>query len=447
MRLPIIHLSRLFLVALSPLLLVTPSRAADRPNIILIVADDVGRDWVSCYGAKHQTPNIDRLAKQGVRYETAWSTPVSTPTRVTLLTGQYPFRHGWTRHYDVLQSGGDGLSWTKFTTIGRVLRDAGYATAIGGKWQLDDLGKQPDALKRHGFDEHCVWPGAEAGRPETARRYWNGHVITNGKRETVPYGPDTINSFLIDFVQRRKKNQPFFVYYPMLLATDPLTTTPLNKDDPPQGKEALFAGDVSYVDHLVGRLVKTIDREGLADNTLIIFTADNGSAVAGVLNGQPFETGKGSETDRGVHVPFIVRAPFLTPGNRVSRDMIDFSDLYPTLLDVAKISVPEGTVLDGQSFVPSLSGSEDPFEKRNWIFSQLGDFRMIRDWQHIVDSKGNFHDLTKDPLQQTEVSPLDKIAPGRRQRLEMILKRFPNNAPVPFPELRTKRQAVRQSND
>jgi arylsulfatase A-like enzyme len=417
------------------------ARADDRPNVILIIVDDIGPDWVSCYGAKHQTPNIDRLAKQGVRYETAWCTPICTPTRVTLLTGQYPFRHGWTRHYDVPRWGGDGLSWTKFTTIARVLRDAGYATAIGGKWQINHLGKQPGALKQHGFDEHCVWPGAESGRPETEQHYWNGHIMTNGRRETVSNGPGTINSFLIDFI-RGQDEKPFFVYYPMLLTHGPQATAPLNKDDPPEGKEALYAGNVSHMDQLVGRLIEAVDKEGLASNTVIVFTSDNGSAAAGVLNDKPFETGKGREADPGARVPFIVRAPFLTPGDRVSRDLIDCTDLYPTLLELAKTAPPEGVTLDGRSFVPSLRGSEDPFQKRNWIYSQLGDFRMIRDWQHILDSKGNFHDLTKDPLQQSEVSPLDKIAPGRRQRLEMILKRFPKDAPAPFPEFLKKHQTA-----
>jgi arylsulfatase A-like enzyme len=426
------------LSALLLCLITVTARADDRPNIILIMVDDMGRDWVSCYGAKHQTPNIDRLAMQGVRYETAWCTPICTTTRVTLLTGQYPFRHGWTRHYDVPRWGGDGLRWTRFTTFARVLRDSGYATAIGGKWQINHLGKQPDALKQHGFDEHCVWPGAESGRPETEQRYWNGHIVTNGKRATAPYGPDTINSFLTEFIHRHKNKQPFFVYYPMLLTHGPHTTTPQNKDNPPSGKEALYAGNVSYMDHLVGRLIDAVDKEGLVNNTLIVFTGDNGSPAAGVLHGKPFEKGKGREADRGVHVPFIVRAPFLMSGGRVSRDLIDFTDLYPTFLELTKTAPPEGVTLDGRSFVPSLRGSEDPFEKRNWVFSQLGDFRMIRDWQHILDSDGNFHDLTKDPLQLNKVSPLDKIAPGRRQRLEMILKRFPKDALAPFPEFREK---------
>lgn len=411
--------------------------AAEKPNIILIMVDDMGRDWVSCYGAKHRTPHIDRLAKQGVRYETVWATPICTPTRVTLLTGQYPCHHGWVQHYDVPRWGGAGLRPDRFTTFARHLRDAGYATAIGGKWQINHLGKQPDILKKHGFDEHCVWPGVEAGRTETEQRFWNGLIATNGNRAQVSYGPDTINRFLIDFVKRHQ-GRPFMIYYPMLLTHGPHTTTPLNQNDPSEGKPALFAGNVTYMDHLVGKLVKAVDDLGLTQRTVIIFTSDNGSAAAGELHGKPYPKGKGREADCGVHVPFIVRAPFLTGGYRVSHDLIDFTDLYPTMLALAGIPTPKNQKLDGRSFVPSLRGSEDPFKKRSWIYSQIGHHRMIRDWHHFLDNQGAFHDMYKDPLQQHQVSPLDKIAPGRRDRLQMILKRFPANAPAPFPEFKAK---------
>jgi arylsulfatase A-like enzyme len=411
--------------------------ADDRPNIIFIMVDDMGRDWVSCYGAQHPTPNIDRLANEGVRYETAWCNPICTPTRVTLLTGQYPFRHGWTQHYDVPRWGGDGLKWTNFTTFARVLRDSGYATAIGGKWQINHLAKQAEALQQHGFDEHCVWMGVEADRPEAKQRYWDGQIMTNGHRETVPYGPDTINRFLVEFIER-ERDQPFLIYYPMLLPHAPHTHTPLNQADPPLGKPGLYGGNITYMDQLVGQLVAAVDQGGMEKNTLILFTGDNGSAEAGILNGEPYVKGKGRKADHGAHVPFVVRAPFLADGGRVSRDLIDFTDVYPTLVELAKASLPEGVVLDGKSFVPSLRGGEDPFQKRSWIYSQLGDFRMIRDWQHILDSNGNFHDLGKDPRQENEVSPLDKIAPGRRQRLQMILDRFPQNAEAPFAEFGTR---------
>ncbi|MED5586411.1 MAG: sulfatase-like hydrolase/transferase [Verrucomicrobiota bacterium] len=411
--------------------------ATQKPNIIFIMVDDMGRDWVSCYGAGHQTPNIDRLANQGVRYQTAWCTPICTPTRVTLLTGQYPCHHGWVQHYDVPRWGGAGLRADRFTTFARTLRDSGYATAIGGKWQINHLGKEPDALKKHGFDEHCIWPGVEEGQPETQERFWNGLLATNGKRTKVPYGPDTINEFLIDFIKRHKES-PFLIYYPMLLTHGPHTTTPMNQDDPPEGKPDLYAGNVTYMDHLVGKLVAAVDRLGLREKTIVIFTGDNGSASSGTLDGEPYPKGKGREASWGVHVPFIVRAPFLNKGGIVSRDLVDFTDVYPTFLELAGIMPPETLTLDGISLVPSLRGDEDPFKKRSWIYSQIGKFRMIRDWYHIVDNKGAFHNLLQDPRQEQKVNPLDKIAPGRRKRLQMILDRFPKNAPAPFPEFKAK---------
>jgi arylsulfatase A-like enzyme len=191
---------------------------------------------------------------------------------------------------------------------------------------------------------------------------------------------------------------------------------------------------VTYLDHLVGKIINTIDELGLRKNTIVFFTGNNGSAVSGTLNGEAYPKGKGGEGDWGAHVPFIVRAPFLSKGNVVSRDLIDFTDLYPTFLDLAGITPPENLTLDGKSIVPSLRGSEDPYQKRSWVYSQLGEFRMIRDWNHIVDNKGSFHNLAKDPRQERPVSKLDKIAPGRRQRLQMILERFPENATSPVGE-------------
>jgi arylsulfatase A-like enzyme len=406
-----------------------------QPNIILIMVDDMGRDWVSCYGSDHQTPNIDRLAKQGRRYTTAWCMPICTPTRVTLLTGQYPFRHGWTQHYDVPRWGGDGLSWTSFTTFARVLREAGYATGIGGKWQVNDFRAQPEALKRHGFDEHCVWTGAEKGHPETEQRYWNGSIMTNGKRNSVPYGPDTISDFAIDFVQRHRE-KPFLFYYPMLLTHGPFGSTPLNKDNPPQEKQEQYAGFVSYMDHLVGRLTQAVDKAGIAERTMIVFVGDNGSSAPGTLDGELYEKGKGQRADKGVHVPFIVRAPFLIPqAGLYSNDLVDFTDLYPTFVELARAKLPEGVTLDGKSLVPSLSGDEDPFKKRNWIYTQIGDFRMVRDWQYVLDNQQGFYKILADPLQARNLfTSKERVIPGRRARLQKILDRFPPNAAPPFPE-------------
>ena len=432
-------------------LLVPPACGDERPNIILIMADDVSRDWIGCYGSPHKTPHIDRLAADGLRFTTAWAMPICTPTRVTLMTGRYPCHHGWTKHYDVPRWGGEGLSWKKFTSFARVVRDAGYATAIGGKWQINSLRKQPRALFHHGFDEHCVWTGMEAGFPETAKRYFNGYLVTNGTRSTVEYGPDTINAFLIDFI-RRNKAKPFLVYYPMLLTHGPHGPNPTNRSRPDQSKQEFFAANVDYMDQLVGKLVAAVDDAGLRKNTLIIFTTDNGSSVAGSLQFVPgkkartirhipelkgYPKGKGRMTDIGVHVPLIVRAPFLVPEpGTYTRDLVDFTDFFPTFVELARGRLPDGVTLDGKSFVPSLRGDEDPFLKRNWIYSQLGERRMIRDWNYLYNSDGRLYGVSFDPKQRADLLTVkhnDKIAPSAHKRLSTILGRFPKeDATSPF---------------
>ena len=424
---------------LSFLLDVTRARAFDRPNIILIMVDDMGRDWVSCYGSSHPTPNLDRLAERGLRYTTAWSNPICTPTRVTLLTGQYPYRHGWVDHYDVPRWGGLGLDWNRFKTFAKALQQSGYVTGIGGKWQINNLRTNPSALKMHGFDEHCVWTGAERGHPETDERYFGGYIMTNGERRLVSFGPDIVNDFAIDFI-RRHQETPFLLYYPMLLAHGPFGSTPANQDRPPTQKLEQYAGYVTYMDNLVGKLIDVVDDLAISDHTMIVFTGDNGSSIAGTLNGKPYQAGKGQLANSGAQVPLIVRAPFLIkhPGF-YSNDLIDLTDIYPTLLEVAGAKQPDGVILDGKSMVPSLRGDEDPFKKRNWILSQRGDFRMIRDWQYLLDNQGGCYQLEVDPLQTKNLfDSKERVVPGRRARLQKILDSLPSDAPAPFPEYESR---------
>ncbi len=300
-----------------------------------------------------------------------------------------------------------------------------------------------DLLKRHGFDEHWVWTGAEQGRPETEERYFNGHIMTNGRRETVPYGPDTINRFAVDFVKRHK-DEPFLFYYPMLLTHGPFGATPLNRDNPPTNKPEQYAGYVTYMDHLVGKLIDAVDAAGIAEKTMIVFVGDNGSSAAGTLIDAAYNKGKGQRADCGVHVPFVVRAPFLIPqAGLYSTDLVDFTDLYPTFVELTRAKLPDGVTLDGKSLVPSLSGDEDPFKKRNWIFSQIGDFRMVRDWQDLVDNQKGCYHVEDDPLQTKNLyTSKERVVPGRRARLQKILDRFPHNAPAPFPEFREKHTTV-----
>ena len=404
-----------------------------KPNIIFFLVDDMGRDWVSCYGGGHRTPNIDRFADGGVRFETAWSTPICTPTRIQLLTGKYPFRSGWTDHYDVPRWGGKGFDWEREITFARVLRDSGYATAIAGKWQVNDFRKQPDALRQHGFDEHCMWTGFETGNPASAKRFWDPFLQINGQRRTHEgkYGPDVVNDFARDFI-RRHQDKPFLLYYPAILTHGPNEPTPDNRATAPADQKGLFAGMVSYMDKEFGRLLDEVDRQGLADNTFIVFACDNGTPpTTGTLNGVPCPAGKGKMTDMGSHVPFIVRAPWLAESPRVSTDLIDFSDVFPTVLELVGVPVPRGVKIDGRSFLPSVSGGKG--QKREWIYSQRGANRTVRDQRFKANSNGGFFDLKTDPFEKTDLrSSTDGEVVKARERLTAVLKSFPPDGPVPF---------------
>ena len=143
---------------------------AEKPNIIFLMVDDLGKEWLSCYGAENiETTQIDALAASGMRFHNAWSMPQCTPSRLTLLTGQYPFRHGWVNHWDVPRWGGGAhYDETKNPSLVKDLKNAGYKTCIAGKWQIDDFRVEPDALSRNGFDAWCMWTGYETGIPASA---------------------------------------------------------------------------------------------------------------------------------------------------------------------------------------------------------------------------------------------------------------------------------------
>ena len=252
------------------------------PNLVLIMADDLGPEWISSYGGEGiETPNIDKLAEGGMLFRNAYSMPQCTPTRATLLTGQYPFRHGWTSHWDVPRWGaGCHFDPKHNISFARLLREVGYATAIAGKWQINDFRVQPRILDEHGFDEWSVWTGGEGGNPVSDERYWDPYVYTNKESSRIyegAFGPDIFNDFLVDFV-RRNREQPMLLYYPLALTHGPLVHTP--HEPFAESRMEKHKAMVRYTDYLVGRLVKAIDDAGLRKNTIIIFTTDNGTSEA-----------------------------------------------------------------------------------------------------------------------------------------------------------------------
>lgn len=401
------------------------------------MADDLGKEWLSCYGSEgHKTPNLDRLAAGGIRLENVYCTPLCTPTRHVLLTGRYPFRTGWTVHHDAPRWGGQYFDWKREVTFARLLRAAGYATAVAGKWQINDLRVHPDGLYHHGFDEHCMWTGFETGNPPSAERYFDPFIVHNGKRATHAgkFGPDVFAEFLVDFM-KRNKDRPFLAYYGMVLTHTPFTKTPRNLDTTAE-KIALFPGMVDHTDHLVGRLVKALDDIGIRENTIVVFTTDNGTVrgVKCLANGRLVDGGKASLADRGICVPLIVNGPGLVPGGRETDELIDFSDMLPTLVELAGAQLPIDVTLDGRSFADTLLGRPDGRPKRDWIFSQLGERRVIRDKRFKLWSDGRFYDLAADPLEERDLAgSSDREVVAVRARLERVLNSLPANAKLPWP--------------
>ncbi len=429
----------------------------DQPNILFILVDDLGKEWISCYGAEGiDTPAIDQLAATGMKFNNAWCMPQCTPTRVTLLTGQYPFRHGWTNHWDVPRWGAGAHFDAKLNaTYANVLRDAGYATCAAGKWQIDDYRVEPDAMHQAGFDAWCMWTGYETGNPASENRYWDPYITTQGegsKTHTGKFGPDVYCDYLIDFIGRHR-DKPMLLYFPMVLTHGPLTTTPDNKDA--RDKRELFAGMVRYTDKLIGRLVTALDKAKLRSNTIIVFTTDNGTG--GQRNrrlGRVVQGGKAKMSEEnGTAQPFIVNCPGKVPAGVETDALVDFTDILPTFAELGKGKIPDGTVVDGKSFAALILGQAED-GPRSWIMSMGGgpavlrggrvvpklpyDDRVLRDkrfklWVGTDRKPEKLFDLVTDPWEeQNLIDSQDPAAVESLKRLSAIAATFPkaDGAPI-----------------
>ena len=436
-------------------LLATLAGAAPPPNILLIMVDDLGPEWISSYGAEDiKTPNIDALAEGGMRFTNAYSMPQCTPTRVTLLTGQYPFRHGWVNHWDVPRwPVGCFFDWNRYTTFARVLRDAGYATAAAGKWQINDFRVHPDAMRRHGFDAYCMWTGFEDGVNDSAERYWDPylHTVQGSKTYKGQFGTDVFVAFLQNFM-RDHVDEPMLLYFPMALTHGPLVPTP---DEPnAEGKEARHKAMVRYTDRAVGTLIETLEELGIRERTIVIFTTDNGTGggITGRMHGRDVRGGKATLREAGCNAPFIVNGPGIVPPGVVTDALTDFTDLFPTIVNLAGASAPEGAPLDGVSIAGVIRG-EARDSTRDWILSMgFGkarqddsghvvpqvDYadRVIRNKQYKVwienGKPGRLYDLKNDPFEDNNLmSAKDPDATAALRALEAIANTFPAKDAAP----------------
>lgn len=430
--------------------------AFERPNIILIMTDDMGRECIEAHGGtNYKTPHLNGLAAQGLQINHCYSQPICTPSRVKIMTGKYNFRN---------YEGFGGLPKQE-KTFGHALQDAGYKTCIVGKWQLG--GNHQDILN-FGFDEYClingVSPIENSDEVRGRERYWGyPAIVANGElyQSQLTYGPQMVNEYAVNFI-KKEKDQPFFLYYPMILPHSPWAPTPHSKEGDKSGKKVsevkYFKDNIEYIDHLVGNVVKALEESGQRENTLIMFTSDNGSgyatsvtkpstnikrmvSVSGdkhdevlrmpgettpllkgkktYMEGPISETVYGDVPGRknkmtrdGTGVPLIIDWPryheqYKKSGHSFD-DLVDFTDFFATLLDVAKAKVSQP--IDGISFAPRLRGLGANKRKfvfcHYWFFGRKPELAQdsIHDGKWKLYNDGRFYDLSKDPEEKNSLA-------------------------------------------
>ena len=312
---------RIFLALILIGLFITGQAAAEetesKPNILFILLDDMGKEWVSGYGANDiKTPTVDKLIETGMLFENTYSMPQCTPSRVTLLTGQYPWRHGWINHFDVPRWGhGARFDPELNPSFAKMLKQTGYTTCAAGKWQINDFRLEPEAMQNAGFDDYCMWTGAEGGNVKASQeRYWSPyiHTKTGSKTYEGKFGEDVFTDFIIDFM-KTNKDKPMMVYYPMCLPHGPLTTTPLEPDAP---KKEQHKAMVRYTDHILKKLLNALDELEIRENTIVFWTTDNGTSgsIMGHLNHKQVWGGKTKLSENGINAPLCCKCPWNCTG-------------------------------------------------------------------------------------------------------------------------------------
>lgn len=424
-------LSRSLLIAIVVGISALTGLSVTHTNVVLILADDVGFECFSSYGSKeYNTPRLDALAEEGIRFTNCHSTPLCTPSRVNLMTGKS----------NVFNYVDFGEFPKDEPTFGNHFKAQGYATAVAGKWQLltHEGGISPTEA---GFDTYCLW-----NTPNTERsRYWNPSLENNGEILDLPegaYGPTVVNDFILQFI-REHKEEPFFIYNPLILPHNPFPVTPHSKNPDETDDKKNFVDMVQYIDFLVGRIVDTLEELGLRENTLILFTGDNGTnhVLTSELNGTEIPGGKGFTHDYGTHVPLIVNLPGRIPRGLVNDDLIGFSDFFPTIVDATGIAQKAITNTDGISFWAQCMGKVGT--KRDSLFgyyfprpySEVFDdkykhweVRYARNKRYKLYDDGRLYDTQADVMEKNPISPgaQSARAASARKELQKTLNEFPS---------------------
>jgi uncharacterized sulfatase len=354
-----------------------------KPNIIIILADDLGYGDLACYGhPQFKTPNLDRMAAEGVRLtQFNSSAPFCAPARASLLTGRYPFRCGLTTNPSPAH-GGTAANTAHLpeseVTLAQLLKQAGYATSMIGKWHLGHA--KPEWLPTHrGFDEYLGIPYSNDMRPV--------QVLEGDRRVEYPVVQATLTqrytARAMDFIERcHNRSQPFFLYFAQMLVHKPLSAS---EDFYKKSGTGLYGDAVSELDWSVGRVLAKLKELKIDGETFVIFTSDNGPWFGGSSGG--LRGMKASTFEGAYRVPFIARWPGTIPAGHVNAGLSVIMDVFATALSVAGVPPPADRVLDGKDIMPMLTTNAQSPHKFIFGGQEGPQLRMVRDgrWKlHVV---------------------------------------------------------------
>jgi arylsulfatase A-like enzyme len=421
------------------------------PNFVLLLADDLGYGDLSCYGSKEiRTPNLDRMAKEGAKLDDFYAFPTCTPSRAALLTGRYPLRSGLTRvlapheHF--------GISDTEIT-LGQALEKCGYATACIGKWHLGDMPRY--APNRHGFE---YFYGLHYSNDMTlpvvdwppVRLYRNEQVIESPAHQNTL--TERYTEEALGFIDRNR-TKPFFLYLPYTMPHIPLAASAKFR-----GKSAygLYGDAVEEIDWSVGQILQSLKDHGLDQNTMAVFTSDNGPAirtefVAHAGSAGPFRGGKGTTWEGGTRVPCIARWPGHVPAGIELNGIASLMDVFPTFVDLAHGEVPSDRVIDGKSLVAFLE-DKAPSPRRKFFYYSGRRLFAVREgeWKlHFIKRKRGpkghlsspvychppeLYNLAKDPEEAHDVvaDHPDVVERLSQAAVDFQAKMKPGKLPPPY---------------
>ncbi len=444
------------------------SRAAEKPNVVFILVDDLGWTDLSSYGSDlYETPQVDRLAQQGMRFTSAYAAcTVCSPTRASIMTGKYPATlriTDWITGH--LKPHGKLAipDWTQFLapeayTLGDALHDAGYRTAHLGKWHLGETAEYwPE---NQGFEINLGgWKVGQPQRGETARGYFSPYG--NPRLQDGPDGEyltERLADEAVRFIERNK-DQPFFlnlwfynVHTPLQAAADKVAKYEAKVFPDARHQNATYAAMVEHMDDAVGKVMVTLDRLGLADNTIVVFTSDNGGLIGNrggiyqdnVTLNAPLRSGKGDAYEGGVRVPLIVRYPGRIAPNTRSSELAISPDFFPTLMTLAGVTPATAVEFDGADLSPVLTGQAAVtgreavyFHYPHYHTEGATPYSAIRkgQWKLIEFYEGNrveLYYLSRDPGESINLADTE---PAKRDELFADLQAWKIRTDAQLPSL------------